>query len=198
MEVGYSSIIVYIKVLKGEVIMAKRPTGKRTSAKRTSAKRTPAKRTPAKRAPAKRTPAKKPVSYVKFSDKLTDSIDDITKMIEDHKDMIDSVQEIALELTSAIGTLNSLTTKYAGIANEILDNILPIIKKLPIIPDKVEDLLVQLEKWTQKIIDNEKTTTKTISDVHSGLQSGDVNKIKAHSTDLQKVTKSLTAILPKK
>ena len=148
--------------------------------------------------PAKRPAPRKSASYVKFSDKLTDSLEDITKMINDHKDMIDSIQEIALELTSAISTLNELMVKYAGKANEILDVILPLVKKVPIIPDSVENLLVKLEKFTQKIIDNERATAKTISDVQVGLRTGDVSKIKAHSSDLRKVTKSLTGIIPAK
>ena len=48
----------------------------------------------------------KPVSYVKFSDKLTDSLNDIGRMIQDHKNMIDTIQEIALELTNSIGSLD--------------------------------------------------------------------------------------------
>ncbi len=136
-------------------------------------------------------------SYVKFSDKLTDSLEDITKMINEHKGMIDSIQEVALELTEAIGTLNTLAVKYARVANDILDAILPVVSKIPLIPDNIEKLLVKMERWTQKIIDNEKPTAKTISDVRTGLRTGDVTKIKAHSTDLRKVTRSLTAIIPK-
>jgi len=137
-------------------------------------------------------------SYVKFSDKLTDSLDDITKMINEHKDMIDIVQEVALELTSAMGTLNKMTVKYAEKANEILDVIIPIIDKVPFIPDKVENLLVQMEKWTQKIIDNDKSTSKTISDVQIGLRTGDVSRIKDHTTDLKKIAKTLTSFVPNK
>ena len=119
-------------------------------------------------------------------------------MINEHKGMIDVIQETALELTSAMGTLNELTVKYAGKINEILDVLIPILDKIPFIPDKLENLLVQMEKWTQKIIDNEKSTSKTISDVQIGLRTGDVTKIKDHTEDLQKVTKTLTSILPKK
>lgn len=137
-------------------------------------------------------------TYVKFSDKLSESLEDITRMVDEHKDMIDTIQEVALELTQAIGGLNTIAVKYAGIANEILDVLLPIIKKLPILPDRLENLLIQLELWTQKIIDNNEKTTKTIQDVQSGLQSGDVSKIKAHSGELQQLTRSLTAILPGK
>ena len=142
--------------------------------------------------------ARTSTSYVKFSDKLTGSLQDITKMINEHKGMIDSIQEIALELTEAIGTLNTLAVKYAKVANDILDGILPVVSKLPLIPDNIERLLVQMERWTQKIIDNDKPTAKTISDVRIGLTTGDVSKIKAHSSDLRKVTRSLTAIIPKR
>lgn len=139
----------------------------------------------------------KPASMVKFSDKLTDSLTDITKMIDEHKIMIDSIQDIALELTNSIGTLHTLTVKYAGIANNILDGLLPIAKSLPIIPKNILDMLIKLESMTQKIIDSNTQTAKTISDVQVGLKTGDVNKIKGHAGELQNVTRALTAILPK-
>lgn len=139
----------------------------------------------------------KPTSYVKFSDKLSASIDDIQKIIESHKQMIDSIQEIALELTSSIGTLHTLTVKYARTANQILDALLPIVKNLPLIPKNVTQMLVNLEAITQKIINNEASTSKTITDVRGGLQTGDVNKLKAHAGQLQNVTKTITSIIPK-
>jgi len=111
--------------------------------------------------------------------------------------MIDSIQEIAIELTSSIGTLHTLTVRYAKTANSILDALLPILKNLPIIPKNVMELLISLENITQKIIDNEASTSKTITDVQSGLRTGDVNKIKGHASDLQTVTRTLTAMLPK-
>jgi len=137
------------------------------------------------------------VKYTKFSDKLTDSLGDITRMINENKEMIDSIQEVALGLTDAMGTLHTLTVKYAGIANSILDMLLPIVKGLPIIPKKVTELLVNLEAITQKIIDNSQVTSKTITDVNTGLKTGDVAKLKAHSAQLKSVTNSLTGILPK-
>ncbi len=79
---------------------------------------------------------------------------DITRIIEQHKRMIDSTQEVALELTN-------------------------------------------LEGITQKIIDHEASTTRTIADAQSGLRTGDVNKIKGHAGQLQAVTRSLTAMLPR-
>lgn len=139
----------------------------------------------------------KSAGVVKFSDKLTDSLRDITGMIEEHKSMIDSIQEVALELTTSIGTLHTLMVKYAGIANNILDGLLPIAKGLHLIPKNILDMLINLESITQKIIDSKDQTTKTISDVQIGLKTGDVNRIKGHAGELQNVTRTLTAILPK-
>ena len=136
-------------------------------------------------------------SIVKFSDQLTKSVTDVAQIIEQHKGMIDSIQEIALELTTSIGTLHTLTVKYARTANGILDVLLPILRNLPIIPKNVMQMLVTLEATTQKIIDNEVTTSKTITDVQSGLRTGDVNKIKGHAGQLQTVTRTLTSMLPK-
>ena len=137
------------------------------------------------------------IPYTKFSDKLTDSLNDINRMINENKEMIDSIQEVALGLTDAMGTLHTLTVKYAGIANAILDALLPIVKNLPIIPKKVTDLLVNLEAITQKIIDNSQKTSKTITDVNSGLKTGDVSKLKGHTTELKSLTNTLNTILPK-
>src|SRR5689334_18884615 len=80
-------------------------------------------------------------SYVKFSDKLTSSVTDIAKIIEQHKTMIDSIQDIALELTNSIGSLHKLTVKYARTANQILDVLLPLLKSLPLIPKNVMQML---------------------------------------------------------
>jgi hypothetical protein len=139
----------------------------------------------------------KPAGYTRFSDSLTNSLNDITRMINEHKDMIDAIQEVAIELTGAMGTLHALTVKYAGIANSILDTLLPIVKGLPIVPKKVTDLLVNLEAVTQKIIDNSQSTSKTITEVNSGLKTGNISKLKGHTVQLQAMTRSLTSILPK-
>ncbi len=146
----------------------------------------------------KSTARKTSVKYTKFSDKLSDSLDDINRMINENAEMIDSVQEVALGLTDAMGVLHTLTVKYAGISNSILDTLLPIAKTLPIIPKKVTALLVNLEETTQKIIDDSKKTSRTIKEVSSGLKTGDVSKLKGHANELKSVTDKLTKILPKK
>ena len=159
----------------------------------------PTRKSTTRKSPARKSAVRKPSGkYTKFSDKLSDSLGDINRMISENAEMIDSVQEIALGLTDAMEVLHTLTVKYAGIANSILDALLPIVKNLPIIPKKVTALLVDLEEMTQKIIDDSKKTAKTITDVSSGLKTGDVSKLKGHAGELKSVTDKLTKILPKK
>jgi hypothetical protein len=138
----------------------------------------------------------KPMTYTKFSTKLTGSLDQISKMIEDNAKMMDSIQEVALELTGSIGALHALTVKYAGMANQVLDVLLPLMQKIPLIPPKLTQFATDLEKLTQKIIDGQAATSKTITDVRSGLQTGDVSKLQNHTGELQNLTKTLSAILP--
>ena len=135
--------------------------------------------------------------YTPFSRKLTGSLDQISKTIQENAKVIDMIQEVALELTTSISTMHVLTVKYAGIANAILDGLLPIVRGLPIIPKKVMEMLVNLESITQKIIDNQAETTRTINDVKVGLTTGDVTKLQGLNDELQALTKTLTSILPK-
>lgn len=137
-------------------------------------------------------------SYTKFSSKLTGSLDQISKMIEDNAKMVDSIQEVALELTNSIGTLHTLTVKYAGIANQVLDVLLPFMQKIPLIPPQLTKFATDLERLTQKIIDGQATTNKTITDVQTGLRTGDVAKLQNHAGALQTLTRNLSAILPGK
>jgi hypothetical protein len=46
------------------------------------------------------------------------------------------------------------------------------------------------------IINSNANTSKTITEVQSGLRTGDVNQIQGHAGELQNPTKALSSILP--
>ena len=73
---------------------------------------------------------------------------------------------------------------------------MPIIAKIPLVNPKVIQIASDMEKLTQKIIDNSSGREKVIQDVKAGLVNTDVSKLKAHTGELQKVTKTLKAALP--
>jgi len=134
--------------------------------------------------------------YVKFSDKLTDSLEDITGMINRHKDMINAIQELGIQLTGAFDTLHTVTVKYAGVVNGVLDILLPLIEKIPLFPARFVDMARSMERITQQIIDNSANTTKTIRAVNEGLRNGDVERLRGHSMEMQNVKTRMTAIIP--
>lgn len=134
--------------------------------------------------------------YVKFSDKLTDSLQDITRMINEHKAMIDAIQEVGIQLTGAIGSLHTITIKYARVVNNVLDILLPLLQKFPLVPPQLLELAKTMEKITQNMLDTSEETAKTISEVNTGLKTGNVEQLKAHAGQIQGLTKSIRAILP--
>lgn len=136
-------------------------------------------------------------SYTPLSARLTGSIDQISQLIEDNAKLMDTVQEVAIELTRSIGSLHTLTVRYAGVANSILDVLSPVLGGLPFMPKKATGMLTNLERITQRIIDNQAKTSRTIADVHTGLTAGDVTKIQSHAGELKSLTRSLAAVLPK-
>jgi len=60
------------------------------------------------------------------------------------------------------------------------------------------NLLAQLEGITPPVINHAAAASKTITDVQSGLRTDDPDKIKGDTRQLQAVTRSLTAMLPRR
>lgn len=134
--------------------------------------------------------------YVRFSEQLADSLEQITETIKANGEMIDAIQEIALQLTTTFGNLHALTLKYATMVNNVLDTILPVIDKVPFISDKIVDLLKDMERLTQKIIDGSDETQQVLSDVQEGLTQADIQRLKKHMGDLKSVTRKIEAVIP--
>lgn len=135
--------------------------------------------------------------YVRFSEQLTDSLAQITTIIESNREAIDTVQEIAIQLTEVFASLHALTLKYAGVVHQALDVLLPVVDKIPFISDKVVEILRDMEQLTQNIIDGNDKTERIIQDVDAGLRKGDMKRLQAHSADLKRVAHKLQSILPK-
>ncbi len=135
--------------------------------------------------------------YVPLSTQLTNSLEQITQVIEANREIIDTIQQLSLQLTDVFGNLHTLTLKYAAVVNRVLDAMLPVIDKLPFVSDKVMDLLRDMERITQEIIDSGEKTARIITDIDSGLRQGDMSRLQKHRGSLQALTRQLQAMLPK-
>ena len=65
--------------------------------------------------------AKLKKNYVPFSDKLTKSLEDVTKTIEENKATLDTIQELGIGLSQAVNALSASALHYANMVNNILD-----------------------------------------------------------------------------
>jgi methyl-accepting chemotaxis protein len=137
-------------------------------------------------------------NYVHFSDKLTGTLQDITKAIEENKEIIDTVQELGIDLSRTIASLSVTAIKYVKMVDSVLDLVVPVITGIPLIPKKTTDSLNNLRSLVDKIVASCEKSQQISADVEKGLVSGDVTKLKSHSADLKNVTASIRGILPDK
>jgi hypothetical protein len=135
-------------------------------------------------------------SYARFSDKLADGLGDISRIIEENKATMDSMQEIGIALAGAAGSLQATAAKYVGMVDGLLDTAVPILRNIPLVPTQTMKTIENLQKLANSIIDVCATADRVITDVDAGLRTADVTKINVHTGDLQKMTKTLQRILP--
>ena len=86
------------------------------------------------------TVAKAGKGYVHFSDKMTDALMNINKVIVDNRSTLDSIQDMAVELTRSVQTLEKASVKYIRMVDGVLENLLPIIKNIPLVPKGIVEL----------------------------------------------------------
>jgi len=134
-----------------------------------------------------------PGGYVRFSDKLTQGLTDVQRLIQENRETIDTIQEIGLQLTSAIAALQSVALKYATIIDAFLDKIVPLIEKVPFIDAKIVAIAKNAQSMAQTVVDSCNNTNVVVTDVRTALTTADVGRLQAHKGDLQKLSKGLEA-----
>jgi hypothetical protein len=145
---------------------------------------------------SKKPSTKKGGAYVRFSDKLAGSLEDISRIIEENKETMDSIQDIGVELTRTAGMLQATASRYAGMVDGLLDTAVPLLRNIPLVPPRTMELVEELQDLANTILDVCATADKVITDVGDGLQNADIAKINAHTGDLQRMTKTLQRVLP--
>jgi len=134
--------------------------------------------------------------YVHFSDKMTESLMNINKVINDNRSTLDSIQDMAVELTRAIRSLQAVVMKYVGMADHILDTIVPIMEGLPIIPDKIKEFAKDALALSQKITAASELAARVLPGVEAGLTTADMSKLQASTGQVASLTKALQAMVP--
>ncbi len=136
--------------------------------------------------------------YVHFSDKMTGALRNIGNVIDDNKSTLDSIQDMSVELTRTIRSLQAVIIKYVDMADNILETLVPILDKLPLVPDKVVDFARDALELSKKITAASELAERVLPGVEASLMSADVSGLQASTGDVAKLTRSLQDILPRK
>lgn len=137
----------------------------------------------------------KPVKYVHFSDRMTESLMNINRTIQDNKKTLDSIQDMAVELTRAIRSLETVAIKYVRMADKVLSTVVPLISKLPIVGKEVLEFANDAQALAKKIVTSCELAEKVLPGVEAGLTTADMNKLQSSTGQVQQLTNSLQGLL---
>jgi hypothetical protein len=138
----------------------------------------------------------KPGGYVHFSDKMTDALMNINSVINDNKSTLDSIQDMAVELTRAIRALQAVAMKYVAMADDILETVVPIMEGLPIVPQRVKVFAKEALVLAKKIAEASELAEKVLPSVEAGLTTADMSKLQASTGQVANLTRALQAMTP--
>jgi len=134
-------------------------------------------------------------TYIHFSDRMTESLMNINKVVQENKKTLDSIQDMAVELTRAIRSLEAIAVKYVRMANHVLESLLPILKGLPLVGKEVLEFATEAQELSKKIATACDLAERVLPGVEAGLTSADMNKLQASTGQVQQLTKSLEGLL---
>jgi hypothetical protein len=137
-----------------------------------------------------------PAGYVHFSDRMTESLMNINKVIQDTKRTLDASQDMAVELTRAIRSLQAVAIKYVKTVDNVLETIVPIMKGLPIVPDEITKFAEDALALAKKIVTTSELADRVLPGVEAGLTTADMTKLQASTGEVQNLTKSLQGLVP--
>jgi hypothetical protein len=134
--------------------------------------------------------------YVHFSDKLTGALNIINNVIEDNKGTLDSIQDMALELTRTVSVLRNVAIKYVQQVDQMLEVIAPIVNKMPIFPEKLKDFVNEALELSNKIIEASDIAQNVLPGVEKSLMTADIGSLQSSKAEVANLTRSLQSILP--
>ena len=129
--------------------------------------------------------------YIHFSDKMTGALENISQVIDDNRGTLDSIQDMSLELTHTVQFLRVVVMRYVDMADDILKTIIPIMDRLPIVPDKVVNFAKEALELAQKITTASDMAQKVLPGVETSLRTADISGLQASKSDMASLTRAL-------
>ncbi len=135
-------------------------------------------------------------NYVHFSDKMTQSLMNINKVIQDNRSTLDSIQDMSVELTRAIQSMEAAAIKYVKMVDKVLDTIVPILKGLPFVGKEVLGFAAEAQELANKLVAACEMAEKVLPGVEAGLTNADMARLQSSTGDVKRLTASLQGLMP--
>lgn len=120
----------------------------------------------------------------------------VRRSIRENKELIDAVQETAIELTKLTSDLQAFALVHARDVASALQEIRPVLKNVPFLKTFTDSkLMSQAETLSNTIIDYSERTETIVSDLRTAITESNPALLKGYLSDLQQFRAKVRANL---
>ncbi|MDX9851313.1 MAG: hypothetical protein RBT01_12450 [Anaerolineaceae bacterium] len=116
-------------------------------------------------------------------------------MIVDNRSTLDSIQDMAVELTRSVQVPEKASVKYIRLVDGVLEQVIPIMRNFPLVPKKLLALFVKIEATTTKFLAAYELAEKVLPGVEEGLTTANMTKVQASNGEVQRLTATLQSLV---
>ena len=119
-------------------------------------------------------------------------------LAHENKELLDSLQDVSLEATRAVGAVQAYAIKHIEKVDKVLRTLIPLVEGIPLLKSRLDALgLADAGKTSKAIVDGIVGLEHLIAQLESALEQADASKFKAISRDLEALTRSVRQALAK-
>jgi hypothetical protein len=113
-----------------------------------------------------------------------------------NKEMIDAIQQSAIELTGIASDLQALAFKNANQIAEVITVARPLIRKIPLLGQAADsEAIAQAEGLSRLIVTSTQNARQVIADLQQALIEANPKYLKAHLEDLRRYRGEVSKML---
>lgn len=122
----------------------------------------------------------------------------VRSRVRESKEIIDTTQRAAVELTELASDLQALAFKHASKVSEVVVGIRPLIGNLPIVGGLTRSpTFMEAEKLSQSIVDLTHTSRRVIEDIRKALVESKPEHLRKYVDDIHEYKNKVEALLGK-
>nr|WP_281723017.1 hypothetical protein [Nitrosomonas nitrosa] len=116
--------------------------------------------------------------------------------IRENKELVDAVQQTAIEATELALNLQALAFKHADQMAQIIQTVRPLMKNLPVVGKYADSPnLVHAQDLSEAIVDTTQTLNEIVTDIQTALISSDASGLKKYLARLENYKGTVQEIL---